>query len=165
MNTKFCFLVEVLLTYIIVLVACNPALTQPATKQRSEVQKLYEIGDVQMQVELDVFSGRPNPQWHLTPEESAELNRLLQTLPKDKTGKVSIPGLGYRGFIVTATEDGVQECSEVFVFKEYVTAKCNGELLQFVDKERTLERWLLQTGKGRLEDSLYKQIDSQIKGN
>lgn len=150
---------------IIVFVACNPVITGPATVQRSEGGQLYEIGDAQMQVELDMFSGRPNPQWNLTPEENAELNRLLQTLPKDKTGKASIPGLGYRGFIVTATEDKVEGCTEVFIFREYVTAKCSGELLQFADKDRTLERWLLQTGRGRLEDSLYQQIASQIEGN
>jgi hypothetical protein len=165
MNTKYFFLTGMLLLGIIGLVACNPVITKPATMQRSEDRQRYEIGDTQMQVELDVFSGRPNPQWNLTTEERAELNRLLQALPEAKTEKPLLPGLGYRGFIVTALEDKATGCSEIVIFKKYVSAKCNGKLLQFTDKDRTLERWLLQTGRSHLEDSFYQQINSAIEGN
>ena len=49
-----------------------------------------------MQVEIDLFSGRPNPTWELTAAEVSELKARLATLP---TGSpVAMPEvLGYRG--------------------------------------------------------------------
>jgi hypothetical protein len=56
------------------------------------------------EVELDIFSGRPNPRWTLDGREEAELiERLLDrtvpiVAPSDSDGH-----LGYRGFIVRAS--------------------------------------------------------------
>ena len=50
-----------------------------------------------MEVELDIFSGRPNPSWQLSPERAAELAAKLQGL-SEKTQPAQDPGLGYRGF-------------------------------------------------------------------
>jgi hypothetical protein len=58
-----------------------------------------------MTVELDVFSGRPNPRWELD-EDSAESLRLLISGLPPATGVPQEPsGLGYRGFVFT-TADG-----------------------------------------------------------
>ncbi len=52
-----------------------------------------------MLVELDVFSGRPNPRWQLTGDEAARLARLLEILePAKADPSTQPPGLGYRGF-------------------------------------------------------------------
>jgi hypothetical protein len=51
-------------------------------------------------VELDVFSGRPNPTWSLSVEQAEELLEAFQNLPP--TDKLSPEtGLGYRGFILS----------------------------------------------------------------
>jgi hypothetical protein len=56
------------------------------------------------EVELDIFSGRPNPRWTLDGREEAELiERLL-----DRTVPIAAPSasdgkLGYRGFLLRAT--------------------------------------------------------------
>ncbi|QSQ20887.1 hypothetical protein JY651_37545 [Pyxidicoccus parkwayensis] len=58
-----------------------------------------------VKVELDIFSGRPNPQWTLSKKDARQLAERVRAdpsllLPMDaETG-----GLGYRGFIIT-TED------------------------------------------------------------
>lgn len=52
-----------------------------------------------MTVELDVFSGRPNPKWTLTDSESARVEEMLRDLPIGT--KAAIPGLGFRGFILS----------------------------------------------------------------
>jgi hypothetical protein len=49
-------------------------------------------------VELDVFSGQPNPQWTLTPEEASEVRRRLDRLPLAGSGSMPSGRLGYRGF-------------------------------------------------------------------
>ncbi|MBF6213693.1 hypothetical protein IU433_28400 [Nocardia puris] len=55
-------------------------------------------------VELDLFSGRPNPAWTLTAPQARELARLLDDLPPTDR-RADPPGLGYRGFAVTGTLD------------------------------------------------------------
>lgn len=56
-------------------------------------------------VELDIFSGNPNPKWALSNKEA---NELLDRVMADRSlasPPQTVGGLGYRGFIVTA-EDG-----------------------------------------------------------
>lgn len=55
------------------------------------------------EIELDIFSGRPNPRWTLDAAEEREfLTRLLdRTVPMGPIR--SREGLGYRGFVCTAT--------------------------------------------------------------
>jgi hypothetical protein len=55
------------------------------------------------EVELDIFSGRPNPRWTLSPQEEQEfLTRLLdKSVPMTSVSAVE-GNLGYRGFIVRA---------------------------------------------------------------
>jgi hypothetical protein len=49
-------------------------------------------------VELDAYSGRPNPTWTLTAEEVAEAQRRLRDLPVAAGARMPEAGLGYRGF-------------------------------------------------------------------
>jgi hypothetical protein len=50
-------------------------------------------------VELDVFSGRPNPSWELDDRTSEELRQLQSRLTKARQTAPEPPGLGYRGFL------------------------------------------------------------------
>lgn len=53
-------------------------------------------------VELDAYSGLPNPTWQLTVVEAQELERKLEDLPP---GEGAIPDhLGYRGFQIRPQE-------------------------------------------------------------
>lgn len=49
-------------------------------------------------IELDVFSGRPNPRWPLQADEARELLALLADLPA--ASPPVLGELGYRGFLV-----------------------------------------------------------------
>lgn len=51
-----------------------------------------------MFVELDAFSGRPNPRWQLDAKDTEELLRLQGRLDVFAGHPVEPPGLGYRGF-------------------------------------------------------------------
>lgn len=48
-------------------------------------------------VELDIFSGRPNPTWRLSPGEAGELLEKLRALGPGSRPRM---GLGYRGFVI-----------------------------------------------------------------
>ena len=50
------------------------------------------------QVELDLFSGRPNPAWQLDESRTRQLQQLVASLSPASTGPPDPPGLGYRGF-------------------------------------------------------------------
>jgi len=53
-----------------------------------------------MLVELDIYSGRPNPRWKLDASASQELKSLLSRLGVSNSKPVEPPGLGYRGFLL-----------------------------------------------------------------
>jgi len=56
----------------------------------------------EVEVQLDVFSGRQNPRWTLSADRARELQALLQGL--EPTERREPPGLGYRGFVLTARD-------------------------------------------------------------
>lgn len=51
------------------------------------------------EVEIDIFSGRPNPHWMLSLAEERELRKRLLSLKKPMSPP-DIPALGFRGFVV-----------------------------------------------------------------
>jgi hypothetical protein len=54
-----------------------------------------------MEVELDIFSGRPNPRWQADEAVADELRRLENGLAPADGPAPAPPGLGYRGFVYT----------------------------------------------------------------
>lgn len=59
------------------------------------------------QVELDIFSGRPNPIWTLSPKEEQELVDRLEADPAQMLPvTAATEGLGYRGYVVTRVKEG-----------------------------------------------------------
>lgn len=91
----------------------------------------------QVQVELDVFSGRPNPTWALTGAEADDIVGRLQQVVRGQSspGPLPTPGMGYRGFVLRARRDRWR------VFGDQVEA---GDRL-YRDFGRPLERHLLDT--------------------
>jgi len=58
-----------------------------------------------LRVELDVFSGRTNPSWALTPSECEEIVTRLNRLAS-AAAPPAPPSLGYRGFILHRSGGG-----------------------------------------------------------
>ena len=75
-----------------------------------------------MEVELDAFSGRPNPRW----ETTSPLQKKLDSLA-EKTNPAPEPGLGYRGFIIH------HGASKVRVFSGRVTIEQSGKSQTYRD--------------------------------
>ena len=112
-----------------------------------------------MRIELDVFSGRPNPAWSLTGEQAAEVLARFRALePSDSPGAL-FDGLGYRGFKIAGFEDH----DEVTVRAEVVEASRGGTRRRWLDEGRGLERYLLETSKPHLDPDLYRMIAATIE--
>ncbi|WP_079149819.1 hypothetical protein [Streptomyces agglomeratus] len=60
-----------------------------------------------LEVELDIFSGMPNPRWVLSPQEERELTERVEadtSQLSEVTSPDEVLGLGYRGFIVRSVK-------------------------------------------------------------
>jgi hypothetical protein len=79
-----------------------------------------------MEIELDVFSGRPNPNWVASPDRAASVSRALSSLPAAPARPE--PGhLGYRGFVIRQRELHAR------VYDGHVTVTANGVTRTLVD--------------------------------
>jgi hypothetical protein len=72
---------------------------------------------MKINIELDVFSGRPNPSWILEKEDAENVSKMLQNLPISHKS-IPIGDLGYRGFIVTTNEKQTFRIYATVVYKE-----------------------------------------------
>jgi hypothetical protein len=111
-------------------------------------------------VELDIFSGRPNPRWHLSPSQVAEFERKLSSLPPVSVSSLPHPpGLGYRGFIVRYLDS--QNLEEPISIYQGIIQRGK---LALTDSERNLEKWLLTTGGEAVEPNLQEYLSGELSG-
>jgi len=100
-----------------------------------------------MIVELDIFSGQPNPTWELSAEQQRELERRVTALVRQKVPARIFDGLGYRGMIVR--ERGNPNPS----LRVGSGSLVRGDTV-YEDPGRAFEAWLVGTGKGKIDERL-----------
>ncbi len=110
-----------------------------------------------VKVELDIFSGNPNPIWVLSDSDSAHFLDLLESLTPMPAGVIS-NNLGYRGFVVDVAgrypvrvQNGTVEITE------------GDDRPYRADLGRSLERWLLETGKSVIASDIYELVDEELR--
>jgi len=112
------------------------------------------------EVELDIFSGMPNPTWILTDAETDSFVKQLAALPQTSARELS-GNLGYRGFIVECAQGGNTQL--IRVQKGTVQISEGATNVYASDKDRRLERWLLNTGKPHLDNELFQMAEQDVK--
>jgi hypothetical protein len=115
-----------------------------------------------LEVELDAFSGRPNPRWELTGPQAAEILARLRALPPLPDRPAGADGLGYRGFVLRATDGSLDGYDEVRLHRGIVLTRRGDRTEAFSDPERTLERQLLVTARGHVPEPVLQYIASEI---
>lgn len=115
-----------------------------------------------VEVELDIFSGNPNPIWILSDAEGILFLKRLSTLSKTSVKELST-NLGYRGFIVRVTNG--TEKSLIRIQNGTVLLLQDGTKVYYSDQNRDLERWLLNSGKSYLRSDLFKIVESEFHNN
>jgi len=90
------------------------------------------LTDGSVLVELDIFSGRPNPRWQLDERVTGTLRLLHQSMVRSKDRPAEAPGLGYRGF--TYTLDGTTWRA----YKGWVTSGDHARIYRSFGIERLL---------------------------
>ncbi len=91
-------------------------------------------------VELDVFSGLPNPTWTLSRREAEELGRRFTGLSEARGAALPDPVLGYRGFWITSSEGGAIP-ERAYVAGDLVLVEYGGAKTLYRD-EKQIEEWL-----------------------
>jgi hypothetical protein len=111
----------------------------------------FLLRECRMIVEIDIFSGRPNPSWELSPQQVIELQRRVSALRQQLTPSPLFDGLGYRGLIVRDPSDPGSFLK--VGFSRILSVKGGVETI-YDDEGRMLEKWLFGTGKGKVDDRL-----------
>ncbi|MGM1065066.1 hypothetical protein, partial [Saccharothrix sp. Mg75] len=112
-----------------------------------------------MEVELDIFSGKPNPTWSLPPADADAFTAKVAALPTAPPTALANP-LGYRGFLVHVRGRGGE--SEVVVQNGSVRSTAAGTTTHLGDPGRALERWLLDTGRPSLPPELVEAVERSL---
>jgi hypothetical protein len=111
------------------------------------------------EVELDIFSGMPNPTWVLTPAEEESLARRLAVLPPTSPSEPS-GRLGYRGLIVKPANGTETPLIRVQSGSVHIT---EGETtIHARDEGRELERWLIETGRPHVPENVFGVVEREV---
>jgi hypothetical protein len=114
-----------------------------------------------MKVTLDIYSGRQNPSWELTPTQTSELlNRAARLRPSNVKG--TFDKLGYRGLIVTGVATKILGFDELRISSGFVVGLGVAIEQTFLDTDRELERWLFGTSYGILDNSVRAFVDQEL---
>lgn len=113
-----------------------------------------------MQVQIDLFSGQPNPSWDLTEAEVLELLDRIDSLPARTAVGERPDGLGYRGLRVDQllSKPGANDSPSV------VSIEIGGGIVKMVrhdgtvehlnDTGRSVECWLLTVAQSHVDESI-----------
>jgi hypothetical protein len=112
------------------------------------------------EVELDIFSGMPNPTWILTNAEADSLVKQLVALPRTSARELS-GNLGYRGFIVRVTHGADTQLIRIQAGTVHISKGVTN--LYARDAERALERWLLDTGNPHLKSDIVEIVEREVR--
>jgi hypothetical protein len=112
--------------------------------------------------ELDIFSGRENPFWNLSQNESETFMEKFASLSETKENASFGGGLGYRGIIITGGSIKDKSFEEIRVYGGVVNAKAEGHVLNLSDPGRVLELWLIETGEKHIDEDIYKWVRQEI---
>ena len=123
--------------------------------------KRWELGMTIVNVEIDMFSGMPNPVWTLTDAQATEFLAKLADL-QETEAKHRSSNLGYRGLIVRMQPGAEQEIHIQNGFVEVGGTMAMASTF-FSDPNRSLERWLLVTGRAFVDRDVLEVIETILK--
>lgn len=113
-----------------------------------------------LEVELDIFSGMPNPMWVLTNAEADSFLKQLTKLPRTLVRELS-GNLGYRGFIVQVIQGADTQLIRIQTGTVHITKGATN--VYGYDEDRALERWLLNTGKPYIRKETFQIAEREFR--
>ena len=111
---------------------------------------------VSVQVEADLYSGRPNPTWIVPSELVDQANDQLARAPVFSGPLPPDPGLGYRGLRLSLP--GPNGVIEVKVFGGAAECRDASGTSVLADEGRCLERQLLAAAENHIPSQLFEYL-------
>ncbi len=111
------------------------------------------------EVELDIFSGMPNPRWKLSDAEAVSFVHQLARLRRIAQGELH-GNLGYRGFIVQLRSGSATQ--SIRIQTGVVEISSDSKLTHAEDVGRRVERWLLNSGKPNLKVEIFNIVEHEL---
>jgi hypothetical protein len=115
-----------------------------------------------MWVELDIFSGRPNPRFVLSSVEEEIVTDLCEGLPAGAgAASPAQGGLGYRGFRILDSQSNLEAIVQgtAVQIRKGTAATMDVKF----DEDRRLELALLRISKSHLSPEIYAYLRSQLE--
>lgn len=101
-------------------------------------------------VELDVYSGRPNPTWQLNEEERDDFIAQINLFEAQATIEYRAnDALGYRGFLITVI-NAEKNLEEVISVHDGIITKDNKSYYDNIFLEKKLKHQAIEKGFGNL---------------
>lgn len=140
------------------LTACSPAgsVVSPLPPASGTPSPLASPTVVPPTVTLYLFSGRPDPVWTLTAEQTATFTERLAALPAG-TPQAEPEGLGYRGLALQLADQTIR------LFNAAVRVEQNGQVRWLADPHQALALWLLATGEPAIGQDLVAMIQRELE--
>jgi hypothetical protein len=115
-----------------------------------------------MWVELEIFSGRPNPRFALSPTDARIVTDLCESLPAGAgAASPAQDGLGYRGFRILDSESALEAIVQGTAVQ--IRKGTAATLDVKFDDDRRLELALLRISKSHLSPEIYAYLESQVE--
>ena len=112
-------------------------------------------------VELDIYSGRPNPEWVLTELEASVFSELFCLLAPIAADPVPETRLGYRGFIATDPGGSIEGYDKLWIYRGRILATHETGTHTFADPALALETWLLLSARGRVAEPTLRHLEDE----
>lgn len=116
-----------------------------------------------LQIELEVYSGRPNPVWNLDPKETAIFLSQLEKLARAADVTTTPERLGYRGFIIKSVGGFSHDWEELSVGFGVIRERKGLKVKYALDEARVLERWLLESARGKISEDLFAYVLAEVE--
>lgn len=147
---------------IIVLICLSMGSCKTMSSSSPDNSKLSAAPPRSAEVEADLFSGRPNPNWELSGTLSGHLISYAAQLP-DIERQEMFDGLGYRGFLVSFDQAKEDESIVWRVKGAVLEIKQAGTTVYKRDESRSIESRLLESGMPYLDDPIFQRLEREIK--
>lgn len=148
---------------LVVLVACGGGVHAVVSGVSGTPVVITPLAQVPAMIEVDVFSGRPNPRWQPTVALVEEVFQRVSALPK-VAARAFPSQLGYRGFVVQVFNGSRGVPTRVTVYRQTVWVEEGASMTTYDDDAQAIEGWLLTQAQVFLPTEEGALVRSLVQG-
>ena len=149
--------------FVVVTEVSGPIEMQAGQQVSEEIQTGQQVSETT--VELDIYSGLPNPTWTIAPALASDLEGRIASLNSSREISECPQNLGYRGFIVQSLDAQSNSIQTLHACRGVIKVTDAIGSRYYVDPQRQIELWLLASSalaQPPISEELAAQIVKEI---